>query len=180
MSRLRIRVMGYVGSGKTTLIELLAERLRALGLQFIVRGEEDDNTSGTTSERVEALRERETLVEIESVHLRTPLRRTEAQKRCPHDGGFCHHSCEGDECFREAAGMHLTRPHEGYPLPGHNIGNGPGEERPVRSFVFGEDHWWHPVGEDGTVYESMRYDAEAVLSGYLPGVTIHIHSPEGS
>lgn len=38
------------------------------------------------------------------------------RRRCPHDGGTCHHSCAPDECFREERGMALTTPHEGYPL----------------------------------------------------------------
>lgn len=144
MSRLRVRVLGYQGSGKTTLIELLTERLRAVGIKFIVRGEEKDNPAGTTSERVEALQERETLVEIDSVPLRTPLV-CEGRLKPP--------GMEGDLEFRAVS---------------------------FRSFIFGQDEWWHPVDRDGKVYDSMRYDAEAVLSGYLPGVTIHIHSPEGS
>jgi hypothetical protein len=50
-------------------------------------------------------------------------------KRCPHDGGRCHHLCEDRDkgsgyftfrtCFRELGGMALTKPHDGYPLPGH-------------------------------------------------------------
>jgi hypothetical protein len=44
------------------------------------------------------------------------------KKRCPHDGGACHHSCVSDEdCFREQGLMSLTEPYPGYPLPGHNI-----------------------------------------------------------
>lgn len=39
------------------------------------------------------------------------------RRRCPHDGGTCHHSCAPDECFRKERGMALTTPHEGYPLP---------------------------------------------------------------
>lgn len=135
-SRLRVRVMGYVGTGKTTLIELLTERLNAYGLLFQVRGEEDEKPAGTLAQRMEALHERETLVEIESVMLRPPFRSNPTME--PNDG------------------------------------------RPFRSFILGEDRWWHPVDEDGKVYKSMRYDAEAVLSGYLPGVTLHVHSPEGT
>ena len=42
--------------------------------------------------------------------------------RCPHDGGACHHECPNPlRCFRESGGMALTIPHEGYPLPGHEI-----------------------------------------------------------
>ncbi len=51
-------------------------------------------------------------------------------------------------------------------------------ERPFRAFAKGKGEWWHPVSESGRIYENMRYDAEAVLSGYLPGVTIHIFGPE--
>jgi len=40
-------------------------------------------------------------------------------RRCPHDGGYCHHDCDVGECFREAGGMSLSTPHPGYPLPGH-------------------------------------------------------------
>jgi 8-oxo-dGTP diphosphatase len=39
------------------------------------------------------------------------------KQRCPHDGGACHHDCEPGECYREAGGMSLSSPHEGYPLP---------------------------------------------------------------
>lgn len=177
MPRLRVRVMGYVGTGKTTLIELLTERLRALGLQFIVRGEEEDHTSGTTSERVEALRERETLVEIESVHLRTPIHgRSEEMKTCLR--------CNRDIPLKDLA---TTDDHKGgvgfvcvNEMTCNFVALQFSRGRPFRSFVLGGDEWWHPVDEDGKVYESMRYDAEAVLSGYLPGVKIHIFSPEGS
>ena len=44
------------------------------------------------------------------------MSRTEKQK-CPHDGGTCHHECEG-ECFRYAIGASLSSPFPGYPLPG--------------------------------------------------------------
>lgn len=135
-NRLRVRVMGYVGSGKTTLIEALTRYLRAQGILFHVRGEENEEPAGTLAQRTEALRERETLVEIESVMVRPPFRSNPTME--PNNG------------------------------------------RPFRSFILGKDRWWHPVDEDGKVYESMRYDAEATLSGYLPGVTIHIHSPEGT
>jgi hypothetical protein len=39
--------------------------------------------------------------------------------RCPHDGGYCHHSCDDKKCFREEGCMSFTTPCEGYPLPGH-------------------------------------------------------------
>jgi hypothetical protein len=42
-----------------------------------------------------------------------------SDRRCPHDGGACHHECGEGECFREKHGMSLTTPHEGYPKPGH-------------------------------------------------------------
>lgn len=41
--------------------------------------------------------------------------------RCPHDGGTCHHVCGTKSCFREAGGMRLTTPYDGYPLPGHEF-----------------------------------------------------------
>ena len=48
------------------------------------------------------------------------------EDRCPHDGGTCHHGCETDsDCFREAGGMALTEPYDGYPLPGHEIPENP-------------------------------------------------------
>lgn len=37
-------------------------------------------------------------------------------RRCPHDGGYCHHNCKPDECFRMEHGMSLTTPHNGYPM----------------------------------------------------------------
>ncbi len=44
-------------------------------------------------------------------------------RRCPHDGGRCHHNCNRfpgtEECYREEGGMSLTEPWEGYPLRGH-------------------------------------------------------------
>jgi hypothetical protein len=47
-------------------------------------------------------------------------------KRCPHDGGYCHHECPNPlECFRESGGMALTVPAEGYPLPGHKMPDPP-------------------------------------------------------
>ena len=48
---------------------------------------------------------------------------------------------------------------------------------PFRTFVKGEGKWWHPVDGNGKAFLTMRYDADAVLSGYLPGVAVHIHSP---
>ena len=37
-------------------------------------------------------------------------------KRCPHDGGFCHHICFADSpCFRKKFGMSLSKPREGFP-----------------------------------------------------------------
>jgi hypothetical protein len=44
---------------------------------------------------------------------------SETKPRCPHDGGTCHHKCGTNECFREDGDMFLTKPWEGYPLPGH-------------------------------------------------------------
>ena len=36
---------------------------------------------------------------------------------CPHDGGYCHHACDGwGECFRERGGGELTTPHKGFPI----------------------------------------------------------------
>jgi hypothetical protein len=44
------------------------------------------------------------------------------EKRCPHDGGKCHHVCSDEEpCFRERGGMRLTKPYRGYPRPGHKL-----------------------------------------------------------
>ncbi len=56
-------------------------------------------------------------------------------KRCPHDGGYCHHTCayqvnHGGECFRESGGMNLTTPHEGFPLEGHTF-PAPGKQTPT-------------------------------------------------
>lgn len=34
-----------------------------------------------------------------------------SERRCPHDGGYCHHGC-GCECFREASGCKLSTPHK--------------------------------------------------------------------
>lgn len=42
-----------------------------------------------------------------------------SNRRCPHDGGACHHACPPGECWREINGMHLTTPWQGYPLEGH-------------------------------------------------------------
>jgi hypothetical protein len=50
-----------------------------------------------------------------------PPEPAESKRRCPHDGGVCHHHCAEGECYREAAGMALSTPYEGYPLPGHAI-----------------------------------------------------------
>ena len=69
-------------------------------------------------------------------------------KRCPHDGGYCHHQCdnpvagnppepsghwEAGKCFREESGMHLTTPSKGYPLSGHEFP--PGGENVVLAVV---------------------------------------------
>lgn len=44
------------------------------------------------------------------------------EKRCPHDGGRCHHSCpDEDPCYREEGGMRLTLPWDGYPKDGHKL-----------------------------------------------------------
>lgn len=61
--------------------------------------------------RDEARERGKTLVEV--------FAEDEGQRRCPHDGGFCHHDCAEGECFREAGGMSLSTPYPGYPLPGH-------------------------------------------------------------
>lgn len=55
------------------------------------------------------------------------------ERRCPHDGGACHHDCDEGTCLRESQGMSLTTPWEGYPLVpedwgifdlgGANVGN---------------------------------------------------------
>lgn len=64
--------------------------------------------------------------------LASPAPVKEEWKRCPHDGGTCHHAhlCE-DRCFREGGGMRLTTPWAGYPLPGHE-GDAANGERPKR------------------------------------------------
>ena len=38
-------------------------------------------------------------------------------KRCPHDGGTCHHHCT-DTCFRMEVGASLTKPWPGFPVKG--------------------------------------------------------------
>jgi hypothetical protein len=44
------------------------------------------------------------------------------EKRCPHDGGKCHHNCLDEEpCYRERGGMRLTTPWDGYPKEGHKL-----------------------------------------------------------
>jgi hypothetical protein len=41
-----------------------------------------------------------------------------SKARCPHDGGTCHHSCT-DSCFRMEVGAELTKPWDGFPVPGN-------------------------------------------------------------
>ena len=41
-----------------------------------------------------------------------------SKTRCPHDGGTCHHDCT-DSCFRMEVGAELTKPWDGFPVPGN-------------------------------------------------------------
>lgn len=41
----------------------------------------------------------------------------DVKQRCPHDGGACHHKCEG-RCYRYASGMALSSPWPGFPSGG--------------------------------------------------------------
>lgn len=38
-------------------------------------------------------------------------------QRCPHDGGYCHHTCDS-VCFRATGGGSLSKPYPGFPLKG--------------------------------------------------------------
>ena len=40
-----------------------------------------------------------------------------SKQRCPHDGGYCHHTCI-TECFRIKIGASLSTPWEGFPKEG--------------------------------------------------------------
>lgn len=42
-------------------------------------------------------------------------------------------------------------------------------EKPTTMWIRGEE-FWHPVDHDGRIYESMKYDDEAVMRQFRKGV----------
>lgn len=66
--------------------------------------------------------------------------------RCPHDGGTCHHHCT-DSCFRMEVGAELSKPWDGFPVPG---------KRPVILNPLPDE-----MGEDGfTLAELAAHERE--------------------
>ena len=98
--------------------------------------------------------------------------------RCPHDGGTCHHNCPNPlQCFREAGGMALTEPHEGYPIPGHEIPENPLTLKRLRRLY----RWLEEGGnffryEDKTwIHETVR----ALFDEYTNDLCVTCGSGEG-
>lgn len=69
---------------------------------------------------------------------------TEAEYRCPHDGGFCHHGCARrlgpTDCDRKRHGMSLTTPWKGFPVAGNQPVLGMSAKEAVRLLGQAKQH----------------------------------------